>query len=407
MNTRILGESTVTIQMFEEYVSKRKFSTWNLNDPKTKSIIDQLFEYYDLFCKKHGIRTEVALAQMMNEYNDNATLDDILKNNNPMNLKSLNYRRDIAVFHTLDGGVLAHVQRLYAMNKLDPVDEFDGNIYDPRLNFIHPGNAKDDILRLSGKWSWSDPGYNKKKYPNFESASKNQDTYGYAILNIVKDILECETISTGETVYRFTEDTKKKDKTIGKVEESMMLEEVMEDATDECNEEYATEESPIVTEKPITAEIPEATEEEVMQELLSSLKDQADKTAKLYFENLMKDLKSMIIPDNKSKSLRLNFYETSDEDDALMFLYNLRLYMSSTDPAVYYLPVERLFIVKNFKGSKKYSVQFISDKNHRYSSEYLHKVKQDFKGYVFSKENKEDQMGFDCKHFHIPMMMFY
>ncbi|HAU84007.1 MAG TPA: hypothetical protein DCW90_00300 [Lachnospiraceae bacterium] len=406
MNTKILGESTVTIQMFEEY-SKRKFSSINLDDPNTKSTFDQLFEYYDIFCKKHGIRTEVALAQMLNEYSADATLDDILKNNNPMNLKSLNNRRNIAAFHNLDDGVLAHIQRLYAMNKPDPVDAFGGNIYDPRVDFIHTENAKDDILRLSGKWSWSDPGYNKKKYPNFEAASKNQDTYGYAVLNTVNDLLSCEMVPVQGIDKYFEKDNKEKNESTEDAEESMMLEEVMGDAIDNFDEESDVEESPIVTEKPITAEIPEATEEEVMQELFSSLKDQANKTAELYFENLMRDLKSMIVQDVKSKSLRLNFYETTDEDDALMFLYNLRAYMSSKNPETYYLPTERLFVVKNFKGTKKYSVQFISDKNHRYSSEYLHKVKQDFKGYVFSKENKEDRMGFDYKHFRIPMMMFY
>ena len=131
-----------------------------------------------------------------------------------------------ASFDTIEKGVEAQLQHLYAYGSKDALPE-NTEVYDPRYSLVTRGKAM-TWEELTGKWAV--PGYDKKVFSSLEEAIKastvdDPKTYGHKILNIAER-LEAEEV-TQEDIDKFygkdtsTEDPDNKgDSETGKPEET-------------------------------------------------------------------------------------------------------------------------------------------------------------------------------------------
>ena len=390
VNRHIMGKSDLPYDKFMNWVN---FT----NDPVLIGMGDIWTKYY-VRCENSGVRPEVAIAQVIYAYRHAEGNGEYLIRvaNNPAHLKDLENETVDHVFKNIKDGISAHVQRLkaYAVDDDNP----KGIIFDPRYDFIHHGVAKDDILRLSGKSSWASPGYDKKKYRNIESAEKNQDTYGYEILKLIQDF--SADIDAGEEIFDTSEEKKEEvaetPVTNNSNDEVYVSSLPFEVCIDEVNEADSSE---AVGESAETVTNPYA-------EIAESIKSTADEVVDKYFDQIMKDLRSAIRKKDFSRRLRLSFYTTDDEDDALTVLYKLRTIFSGKLNGLIF-DLSRIYIIpKTNDGNTKYEIQYVPlivDCN----SEKLKDIKTKLQTYVKSEENTTDDFGLTEEESKNILMRFY
>lgn len=92
-----------------------------------------------------------------------------------------------ASFDTIEEGVEAQLQHLYAYGSKDELPE-NTEIYDPRYSLVTRGKAM-TWEELTGKWAV--PGYDNKVFSSLEDAIKESTvkdpkTYGHKIINIAE-----------------------------------------------------------------------------------------------------------------------------------------------------------------------------------------------------------------------------
>lgn len=88
-------------------------------------------------------------------------------------------------FDTIENGVRAQLQHLYAYGCKDALPDGETTIVDPRFKYVTRGIAP-YWQQLAGRWAV--PGYDKNTYSNPEDAMKAENTYGQKILNICKQL---------------------------------------------------------------------------------------------------------------------------------------------------------------------------------------------------------------------------
>lgn len=90
------------------------------------------------------------------------------------------------IFDTIEDGVTAQYQHLFAYGCKDNLDE---EILDPRFSLVTRGIAP-YWQNLAGRWAV--PGYDKNTYSTPKEAMEAENTYGQKIINICKQINEIE-----------------------------------------------------------------------------------------------------------------------------------------------------------------------------------------------------------------------
>lgn len=93
-----------------------------------------------------------------------------------------------AAFESIDEGVNAQAQHLYAYGCKDPLPA-GIEIVDPRYSLVTRGKAT-TWEELAGKWAC--PGYDKSKYPTMQAAADDNQTYGQKILAIAEQLRSTE-----------------------------------------------------------------------------------------------------------------------------------------------------------------------------------------------------------------------
>lgn len=110
-----------------------------------------------------------------------------------------------ASFATIDEGVRAQLQHLYAYGCKDALPDGETTIVDPRFKYVTRGIAP-YWQQLAGRWAV--PGYDKAKYSTPEEAMKAENTYGQKILNICKQLENTKITEADIKKYFKTEEPK-------------------------------------------------------------------------------------------------------------------------------------------------------------------------------------------------------
>lgn len=110
-----------------------------------------------------------------------------------------------ASFKTIDEGVRAQLQHLYAYGCKDALPDGETTIVDPRFKYVTRGIAP-YWQQLAGRWAV--PGYDKSKYSTPEAAMKAENTYGQKILNICKQLENTKITKADIKKYFKTEEPK-------------------------------------------------------------------------------------------------------------------------------------------------------------------------------------------------------
>ncbi len=136
-----------------------------------KEIPDELPKLYLDISKRYGIRGDVAFCQMLKETGYYRFEGDVKKEqNNLAGIGAVGGGNQGASFPTLEDGVKAHIQHLYAYSSSSPVP-FGEEMIDPRFHLVNRGSAT-TWESLNGKWAV--PGTN----------------YGQDILAIYQKVME-------------------------------------------------------------------------------------------------------------------------------------------------------------------------------------------------------------------------
>jgi len=184
----IMGESMVSSAELKRLALK--------NNPNAPDLAD----LYIKIGKEYGIRGDIAFCQAAKETGwwkygglvqpeqnnycglsatgKAATADEDLRGADPDRVWFEEGRHG-AFFDTPATGVEAHIQHLYAYATTAPLPA-GKDLLSPRFALIKRGNAV-NWEDLGGKWAV--PGYDRNKYPDFETAFANCDTYGHSIIN--------------------------------------------------------------------------------------------------------------------------------------------------------------------------------------------------------------------------------
>lgn len=109
-----------------------------------------------------------------------------------------------ASFKTIEEGVRAQLQHLYAYGCKDALPDGETTIVDPRFKYVTRGIAP-YWQQLAGRWAV--PGYDKATYSTPEAAMKAENTYGQKILKICTQ-LENTKITEADIKKYFVEDIK-------------------------------------------------------------------------------------------------------------------------------------------------------------------------------------------------------
>lgn len=102
-----------------------------------------------------------------------------------------------ACFETIDDGVTAQLQHLYAYGCTDPLPSSE-TLLDPRFGYVTRGISI-YWQQLAGRWAV--PGYDKATYANAEEAMKAGGTYGQMIRSIYKQIVSTSVTEEDVEMY--------------------------------------------------------------------------------------------------------------------------------------------------------------------------------------------------------------
>lgn len=134
----------------------------------------------------YGVRGDVALSQSILETNWFRFGGDVrAEQNNFAGLGAVGGGARGASFSTIEEGVRAHIQHLFAYATKDPVPKGE-IIVDPRFQYVTRGSAP-NWEDLAGKWAV--PGYDMRLFASFEEAYQQGQTYGQKIINMYNALL--------------------------------------------------------------------------------------------------------------------------------------------------------------------------------------------------------------------------
>lgn len=110
-----------------------------------------------------------------------------------------------ASFDTIDDGVRAQLQHLYAYGCKDALPDGETTIVDPRFKYVTRGIAT-YWQQLAGRWAV--PGYDKNTYSTPEAAMNAENTYGQKILKICNQLENTKISEADIKKYFKTEEPK-------------------------------------------------------------------------------------------------------------------------------------------------------------------------------------------------------
>lgn len=110
-----------------------------------------------------------------------------------------------ASFKTIDEGVRAQLQHLYAYGCKDDLPDGETTVVDPRFKYVTRGIAS-YWQQLAGRWAV--PGYDKATYSTPEAAMKAENTYGQKILKICMQLENTKISEADIKKYFKTEEPK-------------------------------------------------------------------------------------------------------------------------------------------------------------------------------------------------------
>ncbi|RKD23194.1 hypothetical protein BEP19_13335 [Ammoniphilus oxalaticus] len=134
----------------------------------------------------YGVRGDIAFCQSIHETNWFRYGGDVRADqNNFSGLGATGGGARGASFPTIEAGVTAQIQHLYAYASTNPLPNI-GALVDPRFHLVNRGSAPywED---LGGKWAV--PGYSKQKFASFAQAYAVGETYGQLIVALYERML--------------------------------------------------------------------------------------------------------------------------------------------------------------------------------------------------------------------------
>ncbi|HEY8911196.1 MAG TPA: hypothetical protein VIM51_13105 [Desulfosporosinus sp.] len=142
----ILGKELLTVTQCKQYLQK--------NNPNAPEVIDSYKKYGDLM----GIKWGYAVAQMMKETNYLKFGGDVkLEQNNFAGIGAIGGGSSGASFATIDDGVLAHLEHLFAYASTASLPAGLANL-DPRFDLVTRGSCP-NLEDLNGHWAVPGIGY--------------------------------------------------------------------------------------------------------------------------------------------------------------------------------------------------------------------------------------------------------
>jgi hypothetical protein len=164
----IMGGNQVNSRQMSEFVKKV--------NPEFNGVIAEQFL---IISQKYYVRGDIAFCQSILETNWFRYGGDVKREqNNFAGIGASGGGRQGAFFSTIEEGVTAHIQHLFAYATKSPVPSGE-KIVDPRFHLVVRGIAP-NWEDLAGKWAY--PGYNMSKYRSLEDALRANDTYGQRII---------------------------------------------------------------------------------------------------------------------------------------------------------------------------------------------------------------------------------
>jgi N-acetylmuramoyl-L-alanine amidase len=144
--TSILGKETLTVEQCKQYLLK--------NNPNAPEVIAS----YKKFGNILGIKWGYAVAQMMKETNYLKFGGDVKpQQNNFAGIGAVGGGAVGASFSSIDDGVLAHLEHLFAYASTAPLPE-GLSMLDPRFNLVKRGSCP-NVEDLNGHWAVPGVGY--------------------------------------------------------------------------------------------------------------------------------------------------------------------------------------------------------------------------------------------------------
>lgn len=171
----ILGKSQASSKTMTDFV-QRINSSFN----------PEIAEAYLRVGAIYGVRGDVAFSQAILETNWFRFGGDVrAEQNNFAGIGAVGGGTRGASFSTIQEGVRAHIQHLFAYATKDAIPNGE-TIVDPRFRYVTRGIAP-NWEDLGGKWAV--PGYDTKIFADFEEAYQQGQTYGQKIINMYNALL--------------------------------------------------------------------------------------------------------------------------------------------------------------------------------------------------------------------------
>lgn len=146
----------------------------------------QIADSYVKVGDKYSIRGDMALCQAIIESNWFRFGGDVQASSN--NFAGLGVSGGVSGsrFATIEEGVTAHIQHLYAYATTSPLP-LGERIVDTRFSLVARGSAP-NWEDLAGKWAV--PGYNRSKYSSLQEAMQAGASYGQQIVAVHQKLLQ-------------------------------------------------------------------------------------------------------------------------------------------------------------------------------------------------------------------------
>lgn len=145
VNDSIMGESVKSAEVLQSQLEKKNP---NMN-PRFKDIAKE----YIRIGKIYGVKGDIAFCQMAHETGWLKFGGQVLESqNNFCGLGATNGGAKGAVFDTVEDGVTAHIQHLFAYACSKPLPSGE-KLLDPRFNLIKPRGKAPTWFELNGKWA--------------------------------------------------------------------------------------------------------------------------------------------------------------------------------------------------------------------------------------------------------------
>ncbi|MEW8956008.1 SH3 domain-containing protein [Clostridium sp.] len=191
-SNNIMGASEATREDMKNYFNSLNKTDYELQ-VSPEEFIDIAYEEAEL----EGVRGDILVAQAFHEtgYFTYGHGKGIVKPdyNNFGGIGALNGGTTAAMFKDVREGIRAQVQHLKAYASTEPLKN---ELVDPRFHLVTRGSAK-TLEELGGKWAY--PGFDRNKYPSFEEAFKDGETYGQLIYSIIQRSLGTSSDNGGDT----------------------------------------------------------------------------------------------------------------------------------------------------------------------------------------------------------------